>query len=40
MGTALMVDPTTPRRVSQGLASWCARQGVASIGELVGSVRP
>ena len=38
LGTALMVDPGCPRRIARGLAEWCARQGVGSIGELVGAV--
>ena len=39
LGTTLMVDPSSPRRIAKGLASWAARQGVRSIGELVGAVR-
>jgi dihydroorotate dehydrogenase (NAD+) catalytic subunit len=39
LGTALMVDPTSPRRIARGLADWATRQGVRCIGELVGAVR-
>jgi dihydroorotate dehydrogenase (NAD+) catalytic subunit len=39
MGTALFVDPTLPRKVARGLEQWVARQGCASISELVGQVR-
>ncbi len=39
MGTAMMVDPSTPQRVAQGLAAWCQRQGVRSISELVGTMQ-
>lgn len=38
LGTALLVDPGCPRRIARGLGAWCARQGVASIAELVGAV--
>jgi dihydroorotate dehydrogenase (NAD+) catalytic subunit len=37
MGTALFVDPRSPKRIRAGLESWAERQGVASIGELVGA---
>jgi len=39
IGTALLVDPGSPRRIAQGLDAWCARQGVRSIQELVGAVQ-
>src|SRR5204862_1363042 len=39
MGTGLFVDPRSPLRVIRGLEKWARRQGVASIGELVGTVR-
>jgi dihydroorotate dehydrogenase (NAD+) catalytic subunit len=39
VGTALLVDPGSPRRIAQGLDAWCARQGVRSIQELVGAVQ-
>ncbi|MFO0828776.1 MAG: dihydroorotate dehydrogenase [Phycisphaerales bacterium] len=39
IGTGLFVDPRTPLRVVRGLERWVARQGCASIGELVGAVR-
>jgi dihydroorotate dehydrogenase (NAD+) catalytic subunit len=38
VGTALLVDPGCPRRIALGLDAWCARQGVRSIGELVGAI--
>lgn len=36
VGTALFVDPRSPRRIVRGLESWAARQGVARIADLVG----
>jgi len=39
IGTALFADPTTPARVLDGLASWAAKLGAASLRELVGSLR-
>lgn len=39
MGTALFVDPRAPVAVARGLARWVARQGCASIRELVGALR-
>lgn len=39
VGTALLVDPGSPRRIAQGLDAWCVRQGVRSIQELVGAVQ-
>lgn len=38
IGTGLFVDPTLPRSINRGLASWVKRQGCASITELVGSM--
>ena len=38
LGTTLFVDPRSPRAIGRGLADWVARQGVASVGELVGRV--
>ena len=38
VGTALFVDPRTPRALAKGLASWVRAQGAGSIGELVGCV--
>jgi dihydroorotate dehydrogenase (NAD+) catalytic subunit len=38
MGTALFADPRSPRKVARGLEKWIARQGCASITELVGAV--
>jgi dihydroorotate dehydrogenase (NAD+) catalytic subunit len=39
VGTALLVDPGSPKRIAQGLDAWCARQGVRTVGELVGAVQ-
>ncbi|MHC4414802.1 MAG: dihydroorotate dehydrogenase [Planctomycetota bacterium] len=36
MGTALFVDPRSPRAVVRGLARWVKRQGCTTVGELVG----
>lgn len=38
MGTALFADPRSPLRVVKGLEKWVKKQGVGSIGELVGKV--
>jgi len=37
IGTALFVDPTMPRRIGAGLQEWVARQGCASVRELIGA---
>jgi len=37
MGTALFIDPSSPRRVLDGLQKWTRQQGCASIRELVGA---
>ncbi|MHC4210290.1 MAG: beta/alpha barrel domain-containing protein [Planctomycetota bacterium] len=39
MGTALYVDPRSPKKVLKGLARWVQRQGCAAVSELVGQVR-
>ncbi|MCI0363048.1 MAG: dihydroorotate dehydrogenase [Phycisphaerales bacterium] len=39
MGTALFVDPTSPRAVGRGLEKWVARQGCSSVGDLIGQAR-
>ena len=39
MGTALFVDPRSPRAVVKGLEKWVRRQGCKSITELVGQVK-
>ena len=39
MGTALFVDPRSPRKVLKGLAGWVRRQGCAAVSELVGQVK-
>lgn len=38
IGTAAMRDPRAPERVVRGLARWCAREGVTSIADLVGTL--
>ena len=38
VGTALFVDPRTPRDLARGLAGWVRAQGASSIAELVGRV--
>jgi dihydroorotate dehydrogenase (NAD+) catalytic subunit len=38
VGTALFVDPRTPRDLARGLAGWVLAQGASSIAELVGRV--
>ncbi len=38
MGTSLMADPTSPRRVVRGLEKWVRRQQVGSINDLVGAM--
>ena len=39
MGTALFVDPRSPRKVLKGLERWVRRQGCTAVTELVGQVR-
>lgn len=39
MGTALLVDPRSPRTVLKGLRTWVHRQGCTSVGELQGQVK-
>jgi dihydroorotate dehydrogenase (NAD+) catalytic subunit len=38
VGTAAMRDPSAPERIVKDLSSWCARHGVRSIQEIVGSL--
>jgi len=38
MGTAAMRDPRAPTRLVRELARWCERHGVASVGDLVGTL--
>jgi dihydroorotate dehydrogenase (NAD+) catalytic subunit len=38
VGTAAMRDPRAPERIVRDLARWCERQGVRSLGELVGTL--
>jgi dihydroorotate dehydrogenase (NAD+) catalytic subunit len=37
LGTVLLVDPTAYRRIAAELAEWCRREGVRSLGQIVGS---
>jgi dihydroorotate dehydrogenase (NAD+) catalytic subunit len=39
IGTAMLRDPRAPERVVQGLARWCAANGVARIDDVVGTLR-
>ena len=38
VGTAAMRDPRAPARIVKELDGWCARHGVRSLGEIVGSL--
>jgi dihydroorotate dehydrogenase (NAD+) catalytic subunit len=38
IGTAAMRDPRTPARIIEELQAWCARHGVRSLREIVGSL--
>jgi len=38
MGTAAMRDPRAPERLVRDLARWCARHGVASVRDVVGTL--
>jgi dihydroorotate dehydrogenase (NAD+) catalytic subunit len=39
VGTAAMRDPRAPARIVRELDAWCARHGVRSLGEIVGSLQ-
>jgi dihydroorotate dehydrogenase (NAD+) catalytic subunit len=39
VGTAGMQDPRAPERITRDLGRWCAREGVRSIAEVVGSLQ-
>ena len=39
VGTATFADPRAPLRVQQELATWCRRQGVTDITELIGAAQ-
>lgn len=39
IGTAALANPSVPERVVRDLAEWCQRQGVRSLGEVIGVVR-
>ena len=39
IGTALFVDPATPNRICDGLASWIKQQGADRLSDLVGAVQ-
>jgi dihydroorotate dehydrogenase (NAD+) catalytic subunit len=38
VGTAALRDPRAPERIVRGLARWCAREGVASLDAIIGSL--
>ncbi|MEK6702729.1 MAG: dihydroorotate dehydrogenase [Planctomycetota bacterium] len=38
VGTGLFADPRSPLKIAKGLSRWVARQGKASIAELIGAV--
>ena len=40
VGTALFADPYAPVRIAEGLENFCRREGIASIREIVGQVKP
>lgn len=39
VGTAALRDPRQPERLVRGLARWCARRGIASLGEVRGRLQ-
>lgn len=39
IGTQTYVDPTTPLRVIEGIDAYCARQGLARVADLIGSLQ-
>lgn len=39
VGTALYVDPTTPIKIIDGLATYCTKRGLTSVRELIGALR-
>jgi dihydroorotate dehydrogenase (NAD+) catalytic subunit len=38
IGTAAMRDPRSPARIVRELDAWCARHGVRSLGDVVGTL--
>ncbi len=40
LGTALFIDPRSPRKIERGLEDWVRRQGAANLQELVGAFEP
>ncbi len=38
VGTATFYDPRAPHRVAQEMVSWCRRHGVATVGDMVGTL--
>ena len=38
IGTAMLRDPRTPERVVRDLERWCARQGVTSLAQVIGTL--
>ena len=39
VGTATFYDPAAPLRIAREIAAWCRRHDVASVGDVIGSVR-
>jgi dihydroorotate dehydrogenase (NAD+) catalytic subunit len=40
VGTATFYDPRSPLRIASEMAAWCARQGVAAVTDVVGTLTP
>lgn len=40
VGTALMLDPTSWQGIVRGIESWCAREGVNDLSEIIGVANP
>jgi dihydroorotate dehydrogenase (NAD+) catalytic subunit len=38
IGTALFIDPSTPQKISDGLAGWVRQQGAERLADLVGAL--
>lgn len=39
VGTAALADPRQPQRIVEGLAAWCASNGVRQVSEVIGSLQ-
>jgi dihydroorotate dehydrogenase (NAD+) catalytic subunit len=39
VGTATLYDPRAPLRVAEEMAAWCARHGIATVTDVIGTVR-